>query len=67
MGYKKNVSALLLALLISGGCTRTDALPYSPTLTQVGPDMQELMESLLAPRTTSVSTPHAATITGRNE
>lgn len=67
MGYKKNVSALLLALLILNGCNRTDALPYSPTLSTLGPDMQEEMERLLAPRTTSASTPHGANLIVRNE
>jgi len=61
MTCKKNVSVLLLGLLLLSGCTKTDVLPYSPTLSTLGPDMQDEMERLLAPRTISASTPPAAT------
>jgi hypothetical protein len=67
MVYKKNVSALLLGLLLLSGCTQIAAFPYSPNLSTLGPDMQDEMELLLAPQTTSASTPHGATLIGRNE
>lgn len=57
MAYKKTVIGLLAGLLMLSACSRTAPCPSGLTLSELGPDPQTEMERLLAPLTTSVTSP----------
>jgi len=58
MHYKKTVMLSLGSLLLLSGCSQCPVSPRleSPTLSPLGGNMQERMELLLAPATTSETT-----------
>lgn len=58
MRCKKTVMLLLGSSLLLSGCSRCPVSPQleSPTLSMLGGNMQERMELLLAPATTSETT-----------
>ncbi len=66
MHYRKTVTVSLLALLLLSGCGQMPVCqwPAKPILSELGPDMQEIMELQLNPIGSSTTQPNARLIGG---
>lgn len=64
MRYKETVILSLLSLLSLAGCTPAASLsrPASPTLSKLGPNMQDLMHEALGLNGSSTTQPNAKLI-----
>jgi len=63
MGYKQTVILSLTALLSLSACGQPKVYPQGLTLSKLGPNMQDRMEVLLAPATTSETTQPSVKLT----